>query len=139
MMLTHGGFGEGRVGQADVTMETTEMFIPQMLNLDVQDYISFSKGCYTVKRWLHEPITEVLLSVECICSHCRAHHYPSPRTIFDTDNKPLGNIVNAAIESDDPGHGSASILSEDALSCDQVQIGDQVISASYLNLPYQVP
>lgn len=128
-----------KLGQADVTLETTEMFIPQMLNLDVQDYISFSKGCYTgqevvarahyrgsVKRRMH------LLSLSCTS-------LPSPgEAIFDTDNKPLGNIVNAAIESDDQVTALA-ILSEDALSCDQVQIGDQVISASYLNLPYQVP
>jgi len=36
-----------RNGSADVTADTTDMFIPQMLNLDAQGYISFKKGCYT--------------------------------------------------------------------------------------------
>ena len=36
-----------RAGSADVTAATTDMFIPQMLNLDALGYISFKKGCYT--------------------------------------------------------------------------------------------
>ena len=36
-----------RTGSAEVVAETTDMFIPQMLNLDALGYISFKKGCYT--------------------------------------------------------------------------------------------
>ena len=36
-----------RAGLASVRPETTEMFIPQMLNYDVIGAVSFKKGCYT--------------------------------------------------------------------------------------------
>jgi folate-binding Fe-S cluster repair protein YgfZ len=38
-----------RNGMADITAETTDMFIPQMINLDALGYISFKK------RLLHRP------------------------------------------------------------------------------------
>lgn len=31
----------------DITVDTSELFIPQMLNLDLLDGINFQKGCYT--------------------------------------------------------------------------------------------
>jgi tRNA-modifying protein YgfZ len=34
-------------GDAEVTAETSGEYVPQMLNLDLRDGISFSKGCYT--------------------------------------------------------------------------------------------
>lgn len=127
------------LGQADVTVETTEMFIPQMLNLDILDYISFKKGCYTgqevvarahyrgaVKRRMHG------LSLTC-CS------LPEPgEAIFDADNKPLGNIVTAAIDSDN--HVAAlAVVSEDALTCKTVYIAGNAIPVSNKPLPYTVP
>ena len=36
-----------RAGEPEVLPETTEAFIPQMLNLDELDGVSFRKGCYT--------------------------------------------------------------------------------------------
>jgi hypothetical protein len=36
-----------RAGLPQVTLATTEQFVPQMLNLDLLDGISFAKGCYT--------------------------------------------------------------------------------------------
>ena len=36
-----------RSGNADVTIDTSDEFIVQMINLDAQNYISFKKGCYT--------------------------------------------------------------------------------------------
>ncbi len=39
--------GDIRDGQPQVFAATSEAFIPQMLNLDLIDGISFSKGCYT--------------------------------------------------------------------------------------------
>ena len=36
-----------KAGIADITSGTTDQFIPQMLNLDLLNFISFKKGCYT--------------------------------------------------------------------------------------------
>ncbi len=36
-----------RAGLAQVYAATSELFVPQMLNLDLIDGISFTKGCFT--------------------------------------------------------------------------------------------
>lgn len=36
-----------RAGLPQVTLATSEQFVPQMLNLDLLDGVSFTKGCYT--------------------------------------------------------------------------------------------
>jgi folate-binding protein YgfZ len=126
-------------GHADITAETTEMFIPQMLNLDILNYISFRKGCYTgqevvarahyrgaVKRRMHY----LLLACETAPS--------AGETLSDNDSKPLGHIVNAAVNEDNQVEALA-VLSEDALTYDRLTVGDKVIPVSYLTLPYQIP
>ncbi len=127
-----------KTGRADITSDTTEMFIPQMLNLDALDYISFKKGCYTgqevvarahyrgtVKRRMHY----LLLACDSL---------PAPGdAILDSNNKPLGNIVNAAVNGDNQ-IAALAVLPEDALSLDSIYLGGTAIPVSYQNLPYQI-
>ena len=44
---TNGGLGDIRAGLPQIYAETRETFVAQMLNLDLLDGISFTKGCYT--------------------------------------------------------------------------------------------
>ena len=125
-----------RLGIPDITLDTTEQFIPQMLNLDLLDYINFKKGCYTgqevvarahyrgqVKRRMHH------LSLSCLS-------VPSPNTaISDREGKQLGSIVNA-VSSDDSVEALA-VLSDKALNCDSLVIDNQSVAVSYHSMPYQ--
>ena len=83
-----------RSGLATITTQTTEMFIPQMLDFDRVDAINFNKGCYTgqeiiarahyrgtVKRRLHHFI-------------CQTGLQPSTNQQLFLGDKPVGTLVN---------------------------------------------
>jgi folate-binding protein YgfZ len=129
-----------RAGSADVTAATTDMFIPQMLNLDALGYISFKKGCYTgqeivarahyrgaVKRRMHHlalPLTEL----------------PHPGDdIKDGAGKSIGNIASAARATASTVEVLA-VLADSADGCSEMQIGEQsAVSVVHLPLPYTIP
>jgi folate-binding protein YgfZ len=126
-----------QAGIPDITQATTDLFIPQMLNLDALDFISFKKGCYTgqevvarahylgtVKRRMHR----LLLPQGCL---------PQPgEAIHNSDNKALGTVVNAQISENQIE--MLAVLSSSAINCDQIIINDQKLAVKFLPLPYQV-
>ena len=129
-----------RSGSADVVAATSDMFIPQMLNLDVLGYISFKKGCYTgqeivarahyrgaVKRRMHH----LQLSL---------HNLPNPGDdIRDSEGKSIGNIASAAW-ADQSTVEVLAVLNDKQSDCIQVQIGEQPLTAvEHLPLPYEIP
>jgi len=127
-----------RSGMADITAETTELFIPQMLNLDALGYISFKKGCYTGQ--------EVVARAHYLGAVKRRMHYlslASPSVpalgaaVLDSQRKPVGNIVNA-VSVDDTHVEALAVLSSKAVDCDQLFIGDENIAVTQLPLPYQL-
>lgn len=80
--------------------ETSEQFVPQMLNLDETGAVSFKKGCYTgqeivvrthylgdVKRTLNLALCEPAVSVETNCD------------ILDENNEKVGTVLLAQVRS----------------------------------------
>jgi folate-binding protein YgfZ len=129
-----------RAGSADVVVQTSDMFIPQMLNLDALGFISFKKGCYTgqeivarahyrgaVKRRMHHlKLTLQTLPV-------------AADEIRNKDGKSIGNIASAAW-SDQSTVEVLAVLNDKYSSCSEMQIGDQpLISVEHLPLPYEIP
>lgn len=129
-----------RTGRAEVVIETSDMFIPQMLNLDALGYISFKKGCYTgqeiiarahyrgaVKRRMHH----IKLSTDSL---------PTPGDdIKDSQGKSIGNIASAA-RTDESNIEILAVLGDKYSDCDEMQIGDQALEkVSHLPLPYEIP
>jgi len=127
-----------RAGIADITSDTTNLFIPQMLNLDALDFISFKKGCYTGQ--------EVVARAHYLGAVKRRMHYLtlacesvpiSGQTLFDANNKPLGTIVNA--QPNENGKIEAlAVLSGQTMDCDSVYIDGQKTTVERLNLPYEL-
>jgi folate-binding protein YgfZ len=127
-----------RNGKADITAETTDMFIPQMINLDALGYISFKKGCYTgqeivarahyrgaVKRRMHH------LSL-------KSGSLPAPGTeIFDTDDRAIGNVASAVTVDGDHIEVLA-VLSDKAVDIVDIKIDGHTYTADFLNLPYTI-
>lgn len=80
-----------------VVEETSEKFVPQMLNMDLLNGISFKKGCYTGQeivarmKYLGKLKQRMLL--------CQMEPNAAPVSIgqklFDANKKPLGDVVNA--------------------------------------------
>jgi len=130
-----------RCARPDITVETTEQFIPQMLNLDLMDYISFKKGCYTGQ--------EVVARAHYRGSVKRRMYHlsvisPSPiplltagTAIFDSQNKALGNIVNSELIEDNHFELLA-VLPSKAQDSQNLIIDGETVAASYLPLPYQL-
>ena len=127
-----------RAGLADITLDTTDQFIPQMLNLDLLDFINFKKGCYTgqevvarahylgkVKRRMY------LLALD-------TESVPlSGSVLLDTKGKPLGTVINA--QANDQGCVEVLVvLSTMNTEIESVVLDQTEISVKMLNLPYDL-
>lgn len=129
-----------RSGSADVVAATSDMFIPQMLNLDALGYISFKKGCYTgqeivarahyrgaVKRRMHH----LRLSLDNLPN--------SGDEIRNSEGKSIGNIASAAW-ADQSTVEVLAVLNDKHSDCHQIQIGEKPLTAvEHLPLPYEIP
>ena len=129
-----------KTGSADVVAETSDMFIPQMLNLDALGYISFKKGCYTgqeivarahyrgaVKRRMHH----LQLSLNSLPN--------AGDELRNSEGKSIGNIASAAW-ADQSTVDVLAVLADKASDCSEIQVGEQPLTAvSHLPLPYEIP
>ena len=126
-----------QAGIPDITEATTDLFIPQMINLDALNFISFKKGCYTgqevvarahylgtVKRRMYR----LLLPQDYLPTAGEA--------IYSPDNKPLGTVVNA--QACDNQIEILAVLSSSASDCEHIMINDQTLAIKFLSLPYQL-
>ena len=128
-----------RSGRADITIETSELFIPQMLNLDVLEYISFSKGCYTGQEVVARAHYRGTVKRRMYYLQLASSSIPTPGVaILDHNDKSIGNIVNAAMGGEGQVEALA-ILSADALDCKALCVASETIAVSQLPLPYQIP
>ena len=134
-----------RTGGADVVAETSDMFIPQMLNLDALGYISFKKGCYTgqeivarahyrgaVKRRMHH----LQMALDCLPK--------AGDEIRNSEGKSIGNIASAAWATDLSAAPSTlevlAVLADKYNDSAKLQIGEQPLtSVEHIPLPYEIP
>ena len=127
-------------GLGQVVSSTREMFIPQMLNLQAVDAVSFKKGCYTGQ--------EVVARMKYLGKLKRRMY----RIAFETDSIPaagttckltadgqsIGNIVNAAMIAENQLEALA-VLTGDAATADQLIIGGQPPTTFNVHdLPYSL-
>ncbi|HNI37447.1 MAG TPA: folate-binding protein [Pseudomonadales bacterium] len=123
-----------REGIGSVRTETIEEFIPQMLNLQVLDGISFTKGCYTgqeiVARMQYRGILKK--AMYRISSNGAA---PLPNTaIFQENNtQAVGHIVNAE-NIDDKNWEALAVINHDAIA--HALHLENTASITVLTLPY---
>lgn len=128
---------EIRAGIGFVAPETREAFTPQMLNYQLLDAISFTKGCYTgqeivARTQYRGAIKRHMMRLE---AQTRSH-VPAGTPVLDEEQKQIGEVVCAALTAT----GTAELLAvlhEGAL--DQtgltLDLPDQP-GASLLGLPY---
>lgn len=76
--------------------ETSEEFIPQMLNLDKLGGISFNKGCYTGQEIIARTHYLGKSKRELYLAESDAIPTPAPNTgIIDRDGQPVGKVLQA--------------------------------------------
>lgn len=86
-------------GIPEVFADQREQWIPQMLNLDKLDGVDFSKGCYPGQEIVAKLHYKGGLKQRMfVCAIESANPAPAPgKEITDTDEKKVGNIVEAAL------------------------------------------
>lgn len=128
---------EIQTGIPDVTPNTQEQFVPQMLNLDILNGINFKKGCYTGQEIVAR--THYLGSVKRRTYLARLSTLQTPlegnKALDDAGNE-VGQIVRVASNLD----GSFDILIElriEAQQADKVYCNNAKVSFKALPYPLE--
>ena len=126
-----------RSGTADVTEESSDSFIVQMINLDAQNYISFKKGCYTGQEIIARAHYRGAVKRRLRHIQCPLDELPKPgETLADCNGKGIGSVASAAWSS--PRQAELLVVISDGVeSLNGLQINAQTgIDAETLVLPY---
>ena len=126
-----------QAGIPDITEATTDLFIPQMLNLDALNFISFKKGCYTGQEVVARAHYLGTVKRRMYRLLLPQGYLPQPgEVIHNSDEKALGTVVNAQIAENQVE--MLAVLSSSASDCDSMVINGQTLAVKFLPLPYQV-
>lgn len=134
-----------QAGIAIIQRETSNLFVPQMFNLQAIDGISFKKGCYTgqevVARMkylgkLKRRMYRLSLPIEVVSKQ----KLPTPGSScqLPEQEQSIGNVVTAA-HADENTHEILAVLTEEAEKSTTLIIdGKQYINIRNLPLPYEI-
>ncbi len=130
-----------RAGVPVITPPTQGQFIPQMLNLDALDGISFRKGCYTGQEIVARTQYLGRLKERLVLAHADGPPPSAGERVFATafGDQPCGTVVNAAFA---PGAGAdlLAVVQTAAVAGDALRLGaTDGPTASLLPLPYALP
>ena len=128
-----------RSGTADVTAESSDSFIVQMINLDAQNYISFKKGCYTGQEIVARAHYRGTVKRRMYILNLATSTLPGiGEGLINTDGKVIGNVANVALASDKTIEILA-ILAIKSADSTQVKFADlDFIDLTQRLLPYEI-
>jgi len=123
-----------RAGMPQVYGATSEQFVAQMLNLDLLDAISFTKGCYTGQEIIAR--TQHLGRIKRRLSRLRlpagSWAIGQPLRLADGRTGRLTEVVQVG-----EGYEALAVLSLEATAAGDGESGAQTTSAEELPLPYR--
>ncbi len=80
-------------------IETTDRFVPQMLNLDALDAISFNKGCYTGQEIVARAQHRGTVKRRTYLAEIKSTRLPAPgESLYSSDGNSIGQVLNAERE-----------------------------------------
>ena len=128
-----------RSGTADVTAESSDSFIVQMINLDAQNYISFKKGCYTGQEIVARAHYRGTVKRRMYILNLATSTLPAiGEGLINSDGKVIGNVANVALASDKTIEILA-ILAIKSADSTQVKFADlDFIDLTQRLLPYEI-
>ncbi len=125
-----------RAGIPTIGMATSGEFIPQMVNLDLLDAISFSKGCYTGQEIIAR--TKYLGRVKRrMLRFSAASHPPAPGAPVHAARGAVGQVVSAAATPE--GCEMLAVITIDDLPGPFFLESDGTRMLQRLDLPLEVP
>lgn len=128
-----------RTGSADITADTSDLFIPQMINLDALGYISFKKGCYTGQEIIARAHYRGAVKRRMHHLQIAASQPPKPGSeIHSTEGRTIGNIASAA-QVDSKTVELLAVLADKSSDCTDIELDGQLYSVTHLSLPYEIP
>ncbi|MEH6467501.1 MAG: hypothetical protein V7722_07695, partial [Porticoccus sp.] len=128
-----------RAGRGHVQTETVAMFVPQMLNLQAIEGISFKKGCYTGQEVVARMKYLGKLKRRMYRLTTHAAQIPAPGTpcYLPGQEQSVGNVVQAAY-ADDNHQELLVVLTDEASTSDALIIGEAPVQAvKQQPLPYE--
>ena len=128
-----------RSGTADVTAESSDSFIVQMINLDAQNYISFKKGCYTGQEIVARAHYRGTVKRRMYILNLATSTLPAiGEGLINSDGKVIGNVANVALASDKTIEILA-ILAIKSADSTQIKFSDlSFIDLTQRPLPYEI-
>ncbi|EAT12085.1 folate-binding protein YgfZ [Bermanella marisrubri] len=121
-----------QAGLARVTPETSEELIPQMLNLQLTNGVSFKKGCYTGQE-----IVARMQYLGKLKRHCYRVAFNQAAEVGDSlfaGDKSIGTLVNLAANGD--GFEGLAVIEDKHLNA-PLTLGSQSTPIEVLCLPYE--
>ena len=128
-----------RSGSADITADTSDLFIPQMINLDALGYISFKKGCYTGQEIVARAHYRGAVKRRMHHLQIAASEVPRPGSeIRSAEGRAIGNIASAA-KVDSQTVELLAVLADKSSDCTDIELSGQLYPVTHLSLPYEIP
>ena len=127
---------EIRDGIADLREETSELFIPQMVNLQVFEGINFRKGCYTGQEIITRLQHRGILKRPMYRVKCSTPESPQVGQMIHCDAKEGVGQVLLVAETEEPGvYEMLAVIVKERAEQDNLWLADQV-ALEVLDLPY---
>jgi len=134
---------EIRAGIPNIYQQTVEAFVPQMVNLELINGVSFKKGCYTGQEIVARMHYLGKLKRRMYRIHIDTNETIEPGTpLFSPDTtsgQGTGNIVIAAPSSDQGTEALAVIQISESEKTDLKLSDAQGASIQVLEIPYEFP
>ncbi|MFT7403112.1 YgfZ/GcvT domain-containing protein [Zhongshania sp.] len=128
-------------GLGEICTSTQDTFIPQMLNYQVIGGVSFNKGCYTgqevVARMQYRgKLKRRLYRAKILRSETIFEHLPGADLFNGDGPQSIGNLVSAV--SRDKETELLAVLTEDAVSANNIHFANESATMEILDLPYTI-
>lgn len=125
-------------GEPQIHPETSEMFVAQMLNLDLVDGVSFTKGCYTGQEIIARTQHRGRIKRRMLRYRVRGAALLGRGEQVLLDDRRVGRIVESATRSAAEGEILA-VVPLDASERDAAPISLPRLEVERLPLPYTIP
>ncbi len=123
-------------GEPQVYRETSDLFVAQMLNLDLVDGLSFSKGCYTGQEIIARTQHRGRIKRRTLRYRVHGPERLAPGESVGLEGR-VGRVVEFAVRSASESEVLAVVPLDESSRAEQGAVRN--VSAERLPLPYSIP